>query len=297
MVSQHQIAVVTDSSASLPAYLAQRWNIGIVPHTLIVDNQPFRDQIDIQSAEFYRLLRKGGRQVSTAAPEPSAFLKAFADAYETAPEVLCIVIASRYSATYSIAQAAKQSAREALPGLQIHILDSLTAAGALGLLVLETARAASSGLAPASVLQLAERTIPSLHLLATLSDLGYLRASGRVSRVVSSAASVLHINPVFELRQGMPCLLARPHSRRRAIAQMLTYARQIGDGNPLHVNIMEADEAVAAEALRKAIEAELDCRELFVSEMTPVIGAHTGPGLLGIAFRISGDAGYEALPF
>ena len=133
----------------------------------------------------------------------------------------------------------------------------------------------------------AEHAIPRLRLLATLDDLSYLRASGRVSWLGYSAASALRINPVFELRQGEPHLLAKPRSRARAINCMIEQMRTMAGDARIHVNIMEADAATEAESLLQEIEAHFDCRDIFISQMTPVIGAHTGPGLLGVAFCMS----------
>ena len=135
------------------------------------------------------------------------------------------------------------------------------------------------------IVQRAGQTIPHLRLLGTLNDITHLRASGRVGWLASSAASALRINPVFELHQGVPYVLTKPRSRPRAIARMLDYMRQMVGSNRLDVNVMEADTPVEADKLREAIETQFDCRKLLISQMTPVIGAHTGPGLLGVAFR------------
>ena len=288
MVAQRQVAVVVDSSACLPASLIEQWLITVVPHTLIVDGAAFRDGVDIDAAEFYRMLRQGQKRVSTSAPNPGAFQEAFMQARSVACDVLCIVVAARFSAAYDAALAASTAACRAVEGLRVHVLDSGTAAGAEALLALECAREAASGASLETVVERAERTAPHLRVLGTLNDFTYMRASGRVGWFASSAASALRINPVFELHQGEPVVLAKPRSRQRAIDRMLAYMGQVAEGRPLDVNIMEADTASEAAFLRTAIEGQFECRELLVSQMTPVIGAHTGPGLLGVAFRVVG---------
>ena len=282
-----QVAIVVDSSACLPACLVEQWKITVVPHTLIIDGVPLQDGVDIQPTDFYRLLRLGQKDVTTSAPNSNAFLQALTSAHELAPDVLCIVVASRFSAAYETAKVAAVTACQSTPGLRVHVMDSRTAAGACALLALDAAQAANSGLPLDFIVQRAEHAIPRLRLLATLDDLSYLRASGRVSWLGYSAASALRINPVFELRQGEPHLLAKPRSRARAINCMIEQMRTMAGDARIHVNIMEADAATDAESLLQEIEAHYDCRDIFVSQMTPVIGAHTGPGLLGVAFCMS----------
>ena len=285
MVAQRQVAVVVDSSACLPTAMVDEWQVTVVPHTLMIDDAILRDGVDIDPAQFYKLQRQGLKAVTTSAPSPRAFHEAFTHAHSTAPDILCIVVASRLSAAYDAAQVARTTASRAIPSLRVHVLDSCTAAGAAALLALDAARQACYGLSLDAIVQSAERTIPHLRLLATLNDLSYLRASGRVGRLAFSAASALHINPVFELRQGEPLVLTKPRSRARAIVQMVDHMRTITGNSTLRVNIMEADTASEADALRHAIGAQFNCRDLFISQMTPVIGAHTGPGLLGVAFH------------
>ena len=296
MVAQRQVAVVVDSSACLPTSLVEQWQIKVVPQTLIIDGAVLRDGVDIKAAEFYQLLRQGYKSVTTSAPNPRAFQEAFTSSHTIAPDVLCIVVASRLSAAYAAAQVARTNACRAIPGLRVHILDSRTAAGACALLTLKAAQEAFWGLSLDTIVKRAKQTIPQLRLLATLSDLGYLRASGRVGWLATSAASALRINPVFELREGEPSVLAKPRSRARAIAQIVEQMRKTVGNGPVDVNIMEADTASEAEALRQTIEAQFNCRELFISQMTPVIGAHTGPGVLGVAFRVAGNTASEGSP-
>lgn len=289
MVPQRQVAVVTDSSACLPANLVEQWQITVVPHTLIIDGAILRDGVDIGAAEFYRQLRQGSKEVSTSAPTPKAFQDAFTRAQAIAPDVLCIVVASQFSAAYDAAQVACVNISRTTPGLRVHTLDSRTAAGAAALLALNAAREAAAGASMDPIIQRAEQVIPSLRVLGTLNDLTYLRASGRVGWLASSAANALRINPVFELHQGVPCVLAKPRSRQVAIGRMLEYMKQMCGDNQLEVNVMEADTPSEAVELRKRIETQFRCHELLVSQMTPVIGAHTGPGLLGVAFRVSDE--------
>ena len=289
MVARRQVAIVVDSGACLPPGIAEEGRVQVVPHTLIIDGVALRDGVDVGPAEFHRLLEQGRATIATSAPSPGDFLRGFEAAGELAPEVLCIVVASRFSAACAAAESARLEARRSLPGLRIEVMDSHTAAGAAGLLALEAAQAAEAGLGLRGVVERAERVRGRLRLLATVDDLSYLRRSGRVGWLGFSAGWALSIRPVFELREGEPRLLARPRSRSRAIASMLEHMRTMADGAPVYVNVMGAGDE--AESLRREVESQFECRAAFVSRAPSVIGAHTGPSLLGVAFHTAEQGG------
>ena len=125
MVAQRQVAVVVDSSACLPTAMVDEWQVTVVPHTLMIDDAILRDGVDIDPAQFYKLQRQGLKAVTTSAPSPRAFHEAFTHAHSTAPDILCIVVASRLSAAYDAAQVARTTASRAIPSLRVHVLDSL----------------------------------------------------------------------------------------------------------------------------------------------------------------------------
>ena len=284
MVSERQVAVVTDSSACLPPQLVEKWQILVVPHEMIMGNSSLRDGIDITPGEFYHLLRNNCPPLTTSAPRPAAFVEAFQAAAQIAEDVLCITLSANFSATYDAARAACLEVRQTLPQVQVRLLDSQAAAGAAGLIVLAAARAAADNCDLDEVTRQAEDLIPQVQLLALLDTLHHLEGRGKVDKVRAWAASALGIKPIIELRSGQPRLVERPRSRSRGIDRLVAIMKaRVGDSS-LHVNLMEADAPEEAEALRHRVEQEFHPRELFVSEFTPVMGAHTGPGLLGLAF-------------
>ena len=136
------------------------------------------------------------------------------------------------------------------------------------------------------------RLAPRVSLLAFLDTLRYLGRSGRVPKLGAWAGSLLSIKPLTELRMGQARMLEKPRSRARATERLLDIMRERVDRRPVVVNVMEANVPGDAQALARRIETEFDCKELFVSQFTPVMGLHTGPGLLGVAFYVD-DGGEE----
>ena len=283
MVHQRQVAVAVDSSCCLPRNLLDRWGIHVVPHELIIQERSYRDGVDIDPAEFYRLLQANNHVPTTSSPKPAAFLEAFRRAGSEADSVVCVTLSAGFSATYQSARSAAIMAEA--EGTHVVVVDSGAAAGAAGLMALEAARTAQSGGSTEDVVSRVEDLIPRVNLLAFLDTLYYLRRSGRVPLVAAWASSLLGIKPLTELKHGKARLLGKPRTRARATERLLAVMRdRVGDAEA-HVNVMHAKAAEDAQALGHQVESEFNCREVFISEFTPVMGAHLGPGLLGVAFH------------
>jgi DegV family protein with EDD domain len=285
LVHKPRVAVVVDSSSCLPRDIQEASGIKVVPHQLITDGRVYRDGIDISPSEFYRQQRLNGKTSTTSGPNPQAFLEAFQQAAKTTDSILCITLSPRFSATtYDSAITAARMALELQPNLTIEVLDSQAAAGAEGFIALEASRRASHEEELDQILADMRELIPRVHLLAFLDTLQYLGKSGKVSKVKAWAGSLLGFKPLTELSRGEARLLAKPRSRSKAMDQLLAIAIERMGSSPVHVNVMHANVPEDAQEMRRRAEESLNCREIFTSEFTPVMGAHTGPGLLGLAF-------------
>ena len=284
MVQEHNVAVVVDSCSCLPQELIAGLPLFVASHELTVDGRTFLDGVDIDPGEFYRMVRTAPTPPTTSAPGPATFLEAFREASHSATDVLCLTLAMNFSAAYDSARTAERMARSEMPHLNIRVIDSRTAAGAEGFIALNAAREAHEGADIEQVVTGVQELIPKVNLLAFLDTLYYLGRSGRVPRVAAWAGSILGFKPLCELRLGEARLLDRPRSRRKAMARMVDVMSTRVESKPLHVNVMHAHAAEDASILMEKIALEFDCRELFMSEFTPVMGAHLGPGLIGIAF-------------
>jgi len=295
LVQHHDVAVVVDSSSCLPADLLQKWDITVVPHELIIGLRSLRDGVDIQPSEFYRLLSEDTTtKFTTAAPQPRQFLEAFFFASQQASNILCLTLSSQFSATYRSACAAATMSDGALPEnpsgpTKIKVMDSKAAAGGAGLIALAAARWASQGLSLEQVVAGVEKMAPKVNLLAYLDTLRYLSRSGRIHKMAAWAGTMLSIKPLTELKLGEARMLERPRSRAKAQERLLAVMRQRVADRPIVINVMEADAVEEAQKLSERIQSEFNCREIIVSQFTPVMGLHTGPGLLGVAFYTDDD--------
>ena len=280
-----KVAVVTDSSASIPADLARDLAIRVVPVMLVLNGHTFRDGVDITPGELYRLLRTSRHTPTTSAPSIGDFLRVYAAAAETASGIVSIHMSAKLSATHTSARAASQL----VDGLPIRVLDSRTAAMGQGFVVLAAARAAADGADLETVVARAEKVASRVQLLATIGTLEYLHRGGRIGGAATLLGTVLQIKPVLYLADGHVDVFAKPRTQPKATRVMLRQIAEKADGHRLHVAIFHADAPGQAEELRTRIAEEFDCAELYVTEMTPVMGAHTGPGVLGVVFYVDGQ--------
>jgi DegV family protein with EDD domain len=275
-----RVVVVTDSSATVPADLAKELNIHVVPIVLAINGFIFQDGIDITPTEMYRLLRNGKHAPATSAPSVGDFLRVYAAAAQEASGIISIHLSPKLSATHSAATAASQLVEE----VPIQVLNCHTAAMGQGFVVLAAARKAAEGASMEAVAARARDVAAKMNLLATIGTLEYLHRGGRIGSAATLLGTALQIKPVLYVADGHVDVFARPRTKSKAIRVMLDYIAEQANGQPLHVAVLHADVPEEAERLRQEIAREFHCDELYVTELTPVMGAHTGPGVLGIVF-------------
>ena len=280
-----KVAIVTDSVACIPKEQAEKYGIEVVPIQLIFGNKSYRDGVDISPAEFYTMLRKAEKLPTTAGAVPGAFLEAFRKVGKRANNILCITVTAKLSGMFNSAQQAMEIVKKDLPGVAIELLDSKTAAAAEGLVVLASAKAAASGQSLTEVVETAKSVMQRVNLLVVLDTLYYLAKGGRAPKVAVLASSILRIKPMLTITEGEVRPLTNPRTTNGAMKRMLQVMEQrIGKGKPVHVALMHADALGNAITLRDKIASQFDCAELFITEFTPVMGAHTGPGVIGVGF-------------
>jgi DegV family protein with EDD domain len=270
-----QVAVVTDSAASLPRGVAEGLGIIVVPIHLRFADRTMAD--DEEPGRFYERLRSAPGDVSTATPAPGVFLEAFNRV--GADQVLCVTIASSVS---GIHQSAAIAAEEAT--IQVEVVDSGNASMAQGFVAMEAARTAAGGGDLSTAVARAREVADRCRLIAAIETFEYLRRSGRVNRLASYAGGMLSIKPVFRMQGGVIEAVARPRTRRRALDRLEEEARRDIAGRPAHLAAVHADAEEEARALLERLSEGLEVLESHVAGFTPAMGAHTGPGVVGLAW-------------
>jgi DegV family protein with EDD domain len=280
------VTVVTDSAAALPPDLVARYDIRVVPLVLQVGADRYRDgEISLDE-----LVRRFDEPISTAAPSPGEFATVIADARRTGP-VVTLTVAAGMSSTHDSAKLAAKlvtdndpRATESSHGPDVAVLDTGTAAGAQGLVVLAAARAAAEGADQYEVVATAERVAGRVRLAASVADLERLARSGRVPDAARWVGDRLGVRPLFEFRDGRARPLRPAFSAEAALDRIVQRcAAGAGRGARLHVTVLHALNPDAAATLAERVRA-LEPVSFLVGPFSPVMVAHTGRGLAGLAW-------------
>jgi len=280
-----KVAIVTDSSACLPRELAERFGISVVPIDLIFEGRVYRNGLDAAPSEFYSLLQRSKKLPTTSAPSAGTYLELYRELSKKARGILCITIPPRISAMFEAARLARQMVRGIDPDIEINVLDSGTAAMAQGFVVLAAAEAAAAGKNLEQVTREARRVTSQVNLVAMLDTLYYLAKGGRIPKVAAWAGSLLSVKPIMQISQGEVGLLEKARTKPRAVERLLDImGERIPSGEPVHAAVLHTNVPEEAERLKERVASRFNCVELYVTEFTPVMGAHLGPGLLGLAF-------------
>ena len=279
-----RVAVVTDSASAIPPEMAAEFGIAVAPMEITIDGRTHVEGPSVSLKTFYRDLVTADDLPTTSAPNPQAWLNAMGEAAGNADSVLCVTLSSNLSAAYDAARVAKDLAQKELPGKNVRVFDSESAAGSQALIALAAARAAARGDSLDEVESAAAHVRSRVYLVAFLETLMFLHKGGRVPRIAVWATQVLDIKPVLQFSRGRVDIVARPRSRRRAFDRLMRSIRADLAGKRAHVNVMHADAAEEAALVMANLGSEFDCRELFLTQFHPFMGAHTGPGLVAVAY-------------
>lgn len=268
------VSVITDTAAALPAELVQQHRIGIVPLWLHVGSDSYRDgELPLED-----LVARFDEPIKTAAPSPGEIIETIESAGRDNPTVV-FTVASAMSSTH---EAAILAARQA--GGDIRVVDTCTAAGAQGLVVLHAARAAATGADADAVEAAARQAMERVRLIATVPDLDRLAQSGRVPDAARRIGNRVGVQPLFEFREGRARPLRPAFSREAALGRIVERcAAERDDAGALHVAVLHAVDDTAGDTLRERVDL-LQPATCFVGPFSPVMVAHTGAGLAGLAW-------------
>jgi fatty acid kinase fatty acid binding subunit len=283
-VSPPSTAVVTDTTAYLPDELAVEHRIHRVSLYVSLGGRE-QAEADIQASEyaaFYERLRKSESGATTSQPSVGDFVSTYVPLLESGGEVVSIHLSAGISGTYESAlQARQRLIEEGRGGERIHVRDSRSACGGQGLMVLAAARAAARGADGAETLEAAERARASLRMWFAVDTLEYLRKGGRIGAAQAWLGSALQIKPILTLAEEITPV-ERVRTRRRAFERMVDYARERKQAGATAWVVQHIQNGETARALAEQCRQIFGNDPAFMSEVGPVIGAHVGPGLLGV---------------
>lgn len=282
-----KVAVVTDSVAQVPSEIAKQLDIQVVPSTLLLEGHKYQDGVDLVPEELYRRMREEKVVVQTTSPPVGSFYQAFMHLIdEGVEEILYIGLSSEMSATYSAAQNGARLVLEEHPDREIVLFDSKKATIAQGYIAIETARMAAQGSSLQQVIARAEQVRDHTGLVATLETLEYLARGGRIGKIAYMLGAAVKVLPIVTFGDdGTVAPVAVGRSDDSTLRRMVAYVADKTRGcSSLHLAIMQADAQQRAARLHQYAMERLDPAEIIMTHFTPVMVAHAGPGLIGIAY-------------
>jgi DegV family protein with EDD domain len=280
-MSTQKIVVVTDSTAYIPKEALGDLNIPVIPLWLIWGNERFRDGVDIDPPAFYDRLKDAKIFPTTSQPSAGEFMDFFEKAGAGADAIVGVFISSKLSGTVPNAQAAQAQ----MPHLTIRIVDSLSTAMGLGFGALAAAKAAAAGKSLDEVVAAAEGVRDNMHVIFAVDTLEYLYRGGRIGGAKRLLGTALNIKPLLHLEDGSIDALAQVRTKRKAIKRMLDTVEDRLGGKPLaEVSTLEVNCPEEGAAVAEMIRERFGVPTVYRTTVSPVIGAHAGPGTVGICF-------------
>jgi DegV family protein with EDD domain len=274
------VAVVTDSTAYLPPDMLEGYGIHVVPLYVVLPGRSGREGVDIGPEDVARALSVRGQTVSTSRPTPGDFLAAYRHALEEgADHLVSVHLSGELSGTSDAARLAASQVGEHL----ITVVDSRSAAMGCGFAVLAAARAAAAGADEAEVAETARRTAAETSTFFVVDTLEHLRRGGRIGAAAAVLGSALAVKPILHVNDGRVVPLEKVRTAARANNRLVQRAVDAAGDGPVSVAVHHLASRERAERLAAELRERLPAlRELHVSELGAAIGAHVGPGAVGV---------------
>jgi DegV family protein with EDD domain len=276
-----KVAIVTDSTVNLPQNIINEYAITVVPQIVIWDDKVYRDGIDIQPADFYTRLQSSPSMPSSSQVSPITMRDTFTGLLDQGYDVLAILVSSHLSGTINSAIQAK----EMLPGKPVELVDSLTASMALGFQVLMAARAAKNGASLKECKAIAEKARAQSGVYFVVDTLEFLHRGGRIGGAARLLGTALNLKPILTVTKGKIEPVARVRTQKKAFEKLLDIiAAKLDHEEVTRLSVLHANAASQADQLMSELVERFHPAETILTEVSPVIGTHTGPGTIGIAF-------------
>lgn len=280
MIKQ-KVAIVTDSTAYIPKDLQEQYFIHTLPQELIWGEKSYKDGVDIQPDEFYKRLSNAKTMPSSSQPTIKSIDKKFRELSQQGFYILAILISSKLSGTINSAEEVKNT----MPEAKIEIFNSESTAMALGFQALAAARAAQDGADIKECLQVAQLAKENSGVVFAVNTLEFLQRGGRIGGGTRFLGTALNIKPILEVRDGRVEPLERVRTRKKSLLRIIEIIKERTAGkHPLRIATIHANAYDEANELLREASLELKPIEAILSEVSPVVGTHAGPGTIGLAY-------------
>lgn len=278
----NKIALITDSTSDLPKDIRQRYNINVLPLHVIYKDAVYSDGEDITPEEVYNSLAQ--EIPSTSLPSTGRILELFNKLKDEGyKDLISIHISSGLSGTYSMIKNLEERAKQF--GLRLHVIDSKSISMGLGFLVIKAARLIENNVPLNEIINTLDKFRKEVKVFFVLKSLEYLRKGGRIGLVEGAIGDMLSIKPIISVNSdGIYYTVTKSRGRKGSIKRLIEVIKSaIGKGR-VRVAVMHGNALDEAMDILHSLKDEVDVIEIFPGQVGPVVGVHTGPGLVGVGF-------------
>jgi DegV family protein with EDD domain len=277
----HKIALLTDSTCDIPQEILDKYDIKVVPLTIIWGEEQFQDGVNLTATDFYKRLETDPSLPTTSQPTPQQMVLAYEAAKNNgAEEVLIITISSAMSGTHESAKAAAS-----MVDFPVKVLDSKANSMSLGWQVLASARARENGGDLQAMIDAADKARSSMVYIITLDTLEYLHKGGRIGGASHFIGNLLNLKPQISVdhNSGEVAGGRRSRTRKKALNDLFVdFFDQVDREKPLRIAVLHNAALEEAKTLTEKIKSEINPAEIIISIVSPVLGVHTGPRAVAI---------------
>jgi DegV family protein with EDD domain len=273
------VKIITDSTADVPPAIAKKLGIVVIPQYLIFGSECYKDRVDITDDEFYDRLVNDSIQPTTSQPSPQEFVSLYNETGKNADGIVSIHISSKMSGT---SQSAEQASKLTEAGCPIEVIDSQQVAIMLGMVTIAAAKMAKEDKTVEEITAAAREMLNHVHPLVLFDTLEYLARGGRIGRAKALVGALLNVKPLLTIKDGEFAPAAQVRSRAKGKEKLLEFIKGFKDIEELYV-VYSSDKNEAVE-FSKTIK-DFPQKNIQFSRLGPVVGSHTGPGLLAVVVR------------
>ncbi|MCI0478296.1 MAG: DegV family protein [Anaerolineales bacterium] len=272
------VKILTDSLADIPAALIEELEIAVVPCTVRFGTEEFIDRVNLFPTEFYHKLVASPTLPTTAFPSSKMFEEAYRKLAEETDRILAIHTIASLTGIYNASRVAAENIQNA----RIELVDSEQVSMSLGWLVILAARAAKEGATLAQVRTLVENAKTRVHIIAMLDTLEYAQRGGRLGKGAALVGSLLNVKPLVSAVHSEIVPVENVRTQKRALERLAEIV--LASGPIQELAVIHADALHHAQTLQKLLAKTFPLNQIVMSETGPVLGTHTGPGAVGIAW-------------
>jgi len=282
---EQKVAVLTDSTASIPEPMLKELNIHTVAYYIHRGQEVLRDLVTIQREEFLNWLITARVLPTTASPGPGDYFEAYEKLLEEGhDEIVSIHMTSRGSGAYQAACLAQSMLKEKDPAVRLEVIDTRNVSLCQGWMAIEAARAALAGLRLEQVVTKVKRMLPVTHMIQTADTLKYLAMGGRIGKATKLVGTLLNIKPLIGMEDGEIVPLGVARGRGHAYQAIADKVEETLGKSKARIAYVHAGAKQEVERLRQLVESRVEVVESFIGELSPALAVHSGPGTAGVCF-------------